>query len=144
MEPFSSADASAIDQLRRQITGQVIAPTDPAYDAERRVWNAMVDRYPALIVQCLDTRDIAAAIAFARSQGLPLTVRGGGHGVAGRAVCDGGVMIDLSRMNEIVIDPELRTAVVQGGVRWADLDTAGHHAGLATTGGVVATTGVCG
>src|SRR5687767_255512 len=104
MEPLSSPDASAIDQLRRQVSGEVIAPIDPGYQAERRVWNAMVDRYPALIVQCLDARDIAAGIAFARAHNLPLTVRGGGHGVAGRAVCDGGVMIDLSRMNEIVID----------------------------------------
>jgi FAD/FMN-containing dehydrogenase len=137
-------DSASIAKLRRHITGDVIAPADPAYDTERRVWNAMVDRFPALIVQCRNAQDIAAGIDFARSHDLPLTVRGGGHGVAGRAVCDGGVMIDLSRMNEIVIDPERRTAVVQGGARWAELDTAGHHAGLATTGGVVATTGVCG
>ncbi len=130
--------------MRQQVTGEVIAPADPAYDSERRVWNAMVDRYPALIVRCRDVRDISAAIDFARSRDLPLTVRGGGHGVAGRAVCDGGVMIDLSRMKEITIDRERSTAVVQGGVTWAELDTAGHHAGLATTGGVVATTGVCG
>jgi FAD/FMN-containing dehydrogenase len=137
-------DSAAIAQLRRHIAGEVIVPGDPAYDTERRVWNAMVDRFPALIVQCRDARDIAAGIDFARSQDLPLTVRGGGHGVAGRVVCDGGVMIDLSRMREITIDPENRTAVVQGGVTWAELDTAGHHAGLATTGGVVATTGVIG
>src|SRR5215204_2964402 len=91
-------DSAAIAQLRRQVTGDVIAPADPNYDAERRVWNAMVDRYPALIVRCRDARDIAAGIRFARLHDLPLTVRGGGHGVAGRAVCDGGVMIDLSRM----------------------------------------------
>lgn len=144
MSTGASPDAAAIAQLRKQVTGDVISPADPRYDTERRVWNAMIDRFPALIVQCRDSRDIATTIEFARSHDLPLTVRGGGHGVAGRAVCDGGVMIDLSPMTEITIDREHRTAVVQGGATWADLDTAGHHAGLATTGGVVASTGVCG
>ncbi len=144
MQTRSTLDPSAIDQFRRYLTGNLITPTDPAYDTERRVWNAMVDRFPALILQCRDTSDIAAGIAFARAHDLPLTVRGGGHGVAGRAVADGGLMIDLSLMKEIVIDPDRHTATVQGGVLWADLDTAGHHAGLATTGGVVATTGVIG
>jgi FAD/FMN-containing dehydrogenase len=144
MPSRSTIDPSDFAGLRRMIAGELITPADSAYDSERRVWNAMVDRFPALIVQCRDTGDIAAGIGFAREHDLPLTVRGGGHGVAGRAVADGALMIDLSRMNGIAIDPIRRTATVQGGVRWAELDTAGHRTGLATTVGVVATTGVIG
>ena len=124
--------------------GEVIRPGDPGYDVARVVWNGMIDRYPAMIVRPTGPEDIATAIRHAREQELPLAVRGGGHSVAGTAVVDDGLVIDLSPMRDVRIDRSGRTVHVQGGATWADVDSVTAPLGLATTGGVVSETGVAG
>jgi FAD/FMN-containing dehydrogenase len=134
----------ALQDLATGFRGELIRPGDGAYDVARRVHNGMVDKHPALIARCLETSDVADAVRFARESGLEISVRGGGHNVAGRAVTDGGAMIDLSQMKRVQVNPEERTARAQGGVIWRELnhETALH--GLAVTGGVVSTTGIAG
>jgi hypothetical protein len=124
--------------------GPVLRPGDADYDATRAIQNGLIDRRPALIARCTGAADVMAAVTFAREQGLLLSVRGGGHNVAGNAVCDGGLMIDLSLMRGIHVDPRARIAFVQGGATWADLDRETQIFGLATPGGVVSTTGIAG
>ncbi len=126
------------------LTGEVLRPGDADYDEARRIHNGLIDRRPKLIVRCRMTEDVVTAIRFARARGLEVSVRGGGHGVAGRALADGGLALDMSRMKRIDVDPTARTAVVQPGVNWAELNVATQQHGLATTGGVVSTTGVAG
>jgi len=135
---------SDIQILRRDFRGELIRAADADYDAARRVWNGMIDRRPALIARCVDADDVAAAIAYARERALPLAIRGGGHNVAGSAVCDSGVVIDFTRMKYIGIDPERRTARVQPGAVWGEFDREAQAHGLTTTGGLVSTTGVAG
>jgi FAD/FMN-containing dehydrogenase len=130
--------------LKDNLRGELIQPGDAQYDLARRVWNGMIDRYPALIARCADTEDVIACVNFARDHKLPLAVRGGGHNAAGNATCDGGLVIDLSTMRAIVVDPQARTARAQGGATWADLDAATQAHGLATPGGAVSTTGIAG
>ena len=130
--------------LAERMTGEVIAPDDPEYDLARRVWNGMIDRRPAVIARCADAGDVAAAVRFAIEHDLPLAVRGGGHNVAGTAVCDDGVVVDLSAMRAVRLDASGRTVHVQGGATWADVDRVTAPLGLATTGGVVSETGVAG
>jgi FAD/FMN-containing dehydrogenase len=140
-------DAHLLDTaapLSERFTGQLLRPGEAGYDEARRVHNGLIDRQPALIARCATTADVVAAVRFARTRGLPVTVRGGGHGVAGLAVADGALMIDLSPMRRIEIDTEARTATVEGGALWSDLDAATQRHGLATTGGVVSSTGVAG
>jgi FAD/FMN-containing dehydrogenase len=137
-------DDAHIGNLSERISGAVLARHDPGYDQARAVHNGLVDRKPALIVRCLTADDVVAALAFARRAQLEVSVRGGGHNVAGRAVADGGVMIDLALMKGITVDPTARTATVEGGVVWAELNDAAAAHGLATTGGNVSTTGVAG
>jgi FAD/FMN-containing dehydrogenase len=130
--------------LAAAITGDVLVPGDDGYDTTRAVWNGMVDRRPAVIVRCASTHDVVAAIAFGREHGLELSTRGGGHNVAGRAVVDDGLMIDLGPMTEVRVDPDARRAHVQPGARWGDVDQATQAHGLATPGGTVSVTGVAG
>jgi len=125
-------------------SGEILERTDPGYDVERRLWNAMIDKRPALIARCRSTGDVVAALAHARKEGLEVAVRGGGHSVAGLSCTDGGVMIDLRPMHDVVVDPQARRARVQGGALLRHLDRATHEHGLATTGGMVHHTGVGG
>lgn len=139
----SAVAAAALTELRTQVHG-VLAPGDDGYEAARRIWNGMIDRRPAVIARCTGVADVMAAVRFAREEGLPVAVRGGGHGVAGRAVCDDGIVIDLSPMKGIWVDPAARTARAQAGVLWGEFDRETQAFGLATTGGVVSTTGIAG
>jgi FAD/FMN-containing dehydrogenase len=137
--------ASAIDHFRRAFRGRLLVPSDdPAYDHARRVFNATIDRRPALIAQCGDSADVVACVTFARERELPLSVRGGGHSIAGKAVCDGGLMIDLSTMKGIRVEPAARTTRAEPGLTLGEFDRATHPFGLATTLGVVSNTGIAG
>src|SRR5689334_6477075 len=139
-----SADAGRVDELRATFSGAVLLPEDEGYAEARAVHNGLIDRRPALIARCRNTADVADAVRFARREGLEISVRGGGHNVAGRAVIDDALMIDLSPMKGIHVDPAARTVRAQGGVLWRELnrETAVH--GLAVTGGVISTTGIAG
>ena len=134
----------ALERLDRRFTGEVIRPGDPPYDSARQVWNAMIDRRPALIVRPRDTSDVVLAVTFARERGLPVAVRCGGHSVAGKSACDDGVLVDLALIKSVTVSPERRTATVGGGVLWGELDRESQAFGLATPGGRVTTTGVGG
>jgi len=123
---------------------QVITPRDPAYDEARSVWNGDIDRRPRLIARCTTPQDVAQGIELARREGLELTVRGGGHNFAGSAICDDGLMIDLSAMNAVTVDPGARRVRCGGGATWADVDAAAQAHDLAVTGGIVSHTGVGG
>jgi FAD/FMN-containing dehydrogenase len=134
----------AVEALAAQMQGDLIRPEDAGYDLARKVWNGMIDRYPALIARCASVADVQAALAFARDHRLPLAVRGGGHNVAGHGTCDDGLVIDLSPLNEVEVDAEARLVHVGGGATWAMADAATLPYGLATPGGVVSDTGVAG
>ena len=133
-----------LEAFRAVLSGDVLGPSDDGYEEARRVHNGLIDRRPALIVRCRGTADIVDALAFARDAGLEVSVRGGGHNPAGRAVTDGGLMIDLSLMKGICVDPDARTVRAQGGVVWRELNREAALHGLATTGGEVSTTGIAG
>ncbi|MGH9088405.1 MAG: FAD-binding oxidoreductase [Acidimicrobiales bacterium] len=130
--------------LSGQITGEVVTPEDPGFEEARRVHNAMIDRRPALVARCRSVADVASALAAARRAGHPVAVRGGGHSGPGFGTIDGGVVVDLSPMCAVEVDPQRRTARVQGGATWGVVDAATHEHGLATPAGVVSTTGVGG
>ncbi len=130
--------------LREKLRGQLIEPGDAEYEPARRVFNGMIDRRPRAIARCADVADVMACVNHAREEGLLLSIRGGGHNVAGFATNDDGLVIDLSRMNGIRVDPAKRTVRAQGGCTWGDLDHATHAFGLATPGGSVSTTGIAG
>ena len=136
--------AERVQALREQCSGQVLEPGDAGYDEVRQVHNGLIDRRPGLIVRCQDTADVIDAVNLGRDEGLEVSVRGGGHNVAGRAVTDGGLMIDLQAMKGVHVDPKARTVRAQGGVTWREYNRATHVYGLATTGGVVSTTGIAG
>jgi FAD/FMN-containing dehydrogenase len=127
-----------------RLRGQLIGPDQPEYESARRVYNAMIDKHPALIACCVDVADVIAAVEFGRAQGLLLSVRGGGHNAGGLGICEGGLVIDLSRMRGVRVDPAARTVLVQGGCQWGDVDHAAHPFGLAVPSGIISTTGVGG
>ena len=135
---------ASISDLRAQLRGDALVPGDDRYDEARTLWNAMIDRKPAVIAHCTGVADVLDALAFARDNDLPVAVRAGGHNVAGTALCDGGLVIDLTRMKGIRIDPAARRARVDGGVTWGELDREAQVFGLATTGGVIPSTGITG
>ena len=135
---------AAIDELTVTFAGQILRPEDEGYEEARQVQNGMIDKRPALIARCLGVADIVDAVNFARDGNLEISVRGGGHNIAGSAVTDGGVMIDLSWMRGVQVDPTARTARAQGGVTWGEFNRETQVYGLATTGGVVSTTGIGG
>jgi FAD/FMN-containing dehydrogenase len=136
-------DALVLD-LAARVSGPVLGPADQDYNAARAVHNGLIDRKPGLIVRCRTTSDVVAALAFARRNGLEISIRGGGHNVGGRAVTDGGLMVDLAEMKGITVDPEREIATAEGGVTWAELNAAAAAHGLAVTGGAVSTTGIAG
>jgi len=136
-------DAS-VEALRARFSGALLREGAEGYDAARRVWNGEIDRKPALIARCAGPNDVVEAVRFARDQDLPISVKGGGHAVAGHAVGEGAIMVDLSLMREVSVEPGAKTARVAGGALWADVDRATQAAGLATVGGIVSHTGVAG
>jgi FAD/FMN-containing dehydrogenase len=135
---------TAVQDLKARLRGELILPSDAGYDQARKVYNGMIDRYPALVVRSVDVADVISAVNFAREQGLPLAVRGGGHNGPGLGTCDGGLVIDLSHMKGVRVDPAAKTVRVEGGCTWGDVDHATHPFGLATPSGFVSTTGVGG
>ena len=137
-------DQARVDRLRSSFSGSILRPDDDGYEEARHVYNGLIDKRPALIARARSAPDVAAAIGFAREHDLELSVRGGGHGVAGRAVTDDGLMIDLSLLKDVEVDADARTARAGGGVTWAEFNDATAAHGLATTGGVVSTTGIAG
>src|SRR5262249_54840165 len=137
-------NADVIEQFRTGLRGGHLLRGDDGYDAARKIYNAMIDRRPAIIARCAGVADVIDAVNFARSNHLLVSVRGGGHNVSGNAACDGGLMIDLSPMKSVRVDPESKTARAEPGVTWGEFDHETQAFGLATTGGLVSTTGIAG
>ena len=137
-------DQATIDEFRAGLRGIALQPGDDGYDEARTIWNEMIDHRPNLIIRCAGVSDVIAVVNFARSNALLVSVRGGGHNVSGNAVCDGGLMIDLSLMKSIHVDVATRTARAEGGATWKDYDRETQTFGLASTGGAVSRTGVAG
>jgi len=141
---YSQPGEDAIRELRDGFRGETILPGDDGYDDARTVYNAMIDKRPAVIARCTGVADVIAAVNFAREHDLLVAVRGGGHAVSGSSVCDDGIVIDLAGMNGVTVDPEARTAYAQAGATWGDVDRETQAFGLVTPGGVVSTTGIAG
>src|SRR3954469_7767221 len=135
---------AAVEELAAGFAGTLIQPGDGEYDEARLVWNGMWDRHPALVARCSSTADVVAAVNFARDNGMTVAVRGGGHSAVGYGTCDDGVVIDLSGMKQIEVDPDARTAHAGGGMTWGEFDAATQEHGLAVTGGRFSTTGIAG
>ena len=140
----ANVESGAIEALKTTLRGEVLCEGDEDYDEVRIIWNGMIDRKSAVIARCRGTADVMDAVNFAREHRLAIAIRGGGHNVAGHAVCERGMMIDLSLMRSVRVDPALRRAWVQGGATWADFDREAQVFGLATTGGLISETGVAG
>ena len=141
---LSDLKRSSLPIFRSQFTGELLLPDSENYHAARKIWNGMIDKKPVIIAQCRSSADVAAAILFAKENNLIVSVRGGGHNVAGNSICDGGLMIDLSKMKAIELDVQNKIARVQGGVLWRELDAATLQHELATVGGTVSDTGIGG
>ena len=137
-------DETALEDLKSSLRGDLLRAGDEGYDAARQVWNGMIDKRPALIARCAGVADVMSCVNFARSHGLLLSVRGGGHNISGNCVCEGGMVIDLSGMRSVRVDPVQRTARAEGGAKWGDFDHETQAFALATTGGTDADTGVAG
>ena len=133
-----------IEELKSDFKGEILLPSDAAYESARKIWNAMIDKRPAVIARCVTTGDVVRGVNFARDNGLLLAVRGGGHNIAGNAMCDDGIVIDLSQLKAASVDPDRRRVTVEGGATLADLDAATQVYGLATPLGINSTTGVAG
>jgi FAD/FMN-containing dehydrogenase len=133
-----------IAAFRSGLRGGLIEPGEPTYDAARKVYNGMIDRRPRLIARCADVADVMTAVKFGHEQKLLVAIRGGGHNAGGLGVCDEGLVIDLSPMNYVRVDPKKKTVLVGGGALWRDVDHATHAFGLAVPAGVISTTGVAG
>src|SRR5262245_35449440 len=144
MTASQTRGAIAFAELGTSFRGELLRPSSPGYDSGRRIWNGAIDRRPACIARCTGTADVVAAVRFAREHDLEIAVRGGGHNVAGTALCDDGLVVDLSAMRAVSVDPANRTARVQGGALWGDVDHETQAHGLATTGGIIGHTGVGG
>jgi hypothetical protein len=144
MASGTSIDQAASSRLESDFNGDLIAPGDDRYDEARKVYNAMIDRRPGLIARCAGASDVTAAVDFARNEGVLVSIRGGGHNAGGLGVCDDGLVIDLSEMREIEVDPQRKTVRVQGGATWGEVDRATHEHGLAVPSGIISTTGVGG
>ena len=134
----------AIEILRKEFGGSIVGQTDAGYDEHRAVWNAMIDKRPAVIARCATADDVVAAVRFGRDNDIPVAVRGGGHSAAGKGTCDDGIVIDLSQMNSVEVDAAKRTVRAGGGTTWGQYDAATQAEGLATPGGVISTTGIAG
>jgi FAD/FMN-containing dehydrogenase len=130
-----------IEGVRERARGQVITPSDDGYEGARKVYNGMIDRRPSVVIRAVDVADVMAGVDYARENGLDLAVRGGAHSVPGFGTCDGGVVIDLSPMRGVRVDPNRKTARAGGGTLWADFNHATYPFGLATTGGIIGSTG---
>ena len=143
-EIMTKLQATKIEELKGSFRGEVLLPSDDAYESARKIWNAMIDKHPALIARCATTSDVVRAVNFARDNGLVLAVRGGGHNIAGSAMCDDGIVIDLSQMKAASVDPGARRVTIEGGATLADLDAATQAHGLATPVGINSTTGIAG
>jgi len=137
-------DQSAVEKFKASLGGELLRPGEAGYDEARQVWNGMIDKRPAFIARCTGVADVIHCVNFARSNDLLVAVRGGGHNVAGNAVCDGGLVIDLSRMKSVRVDPKRRTARAEPGLTWHEFDRETQAFGLATTGGQISTTGIAG
>jgi FAD/FMN-containing dehydrogenase len=133
-----------IEELRRNLKGEVLLPNDDAYENARKIWNATIDKHPGVIIRCSTTSDVVHAVKLARDSGIMLAIRGGGHNIAGNALCDDGIVIDLSRMKGASVDPGARSVTIEGGATLADLDAATQSHGLATPVGINSTTGIAG
>jgi FAD binding domain/Berberine and berberine like len=144
MQTEAHVTTTALEAFRARFRGALLRPDEEGYEEARRVWNGAIDRRPALIARCAGADDVVEAVRFARETELLVSVRGGGHSIAGHAVCDGGLMVDLSLMKAIAVDPGNRTARAAGGLLWGEFDRATQRASLATTGGVISHTGVGG
>src|SRR5437899_9100564 len=144
MTQAPTIDNSAVDHLTHSVTGRILRDGDTSYDDARSIFNAMIDRRPALIARCATTQDVVAAVNFARERDLLVSVKGGGHAPTGDAVIDGGRMIDLWRRKKVTVDPQARMATAEGGVTWGEFDAATQEHGLAVTGGRVPSTGIAG
>jgi FAD/FMN-containing dehydrogenase len=140
----SPRNIEGVDWFRARFGGQLILPGEDRYEEARRVWNGMIDRHPAMVARCSSTADVVLAVNFARENGLLVAVRGGGHNVAGFGTCDDGLVIDLSPMKAIQVDPKSKTAKAQPGLTWGEFDRATQSHGLATPGGLVSSTGIAG
>ena len=141
---MSTVQTNKIDELNANFKGEIVLPSDSAYDQTRKIWNAMIDKRPSIIARCATTSDVVQAVNFARNNKLLLAVRGGGHNIAGSAMCDDGIVIDLSKMKAASVKPDTRRVTVEGGATLADLDAATQAHGLATPLGINSTTGVAG
>jgi FAD/FMN-containing dehydrogenase len=143
-ENMTDLESGTIEQLKGSFEGEILLPTDGAYDSARQIWNAMIQKRPAVIARCAATSDVVRAVNFARDNRLVLAVRGGGHNIAGSAMCDDGLVIDLSQMKAARVDPAARRVIIEGGATLGDLDAATQAHGLATPVGINSTTGIGG